>query len=150
MPVSVDTLLVHPMLARRTTRGWRCNAPLPRGTGPVREYTLEQRPLFQLYQVVCWLDRHRARLVTGERGLLDLRRQRLCRVDMVCEMDGRPAVLCLLPGRRRGLSAVEQGYLRTLRRVGAETYGADLRALALRVMPSGRVFAHEAPPPAAQ
>jgi hypothetical protein len=140
--VSVDTLLMHPHMARVEGWEWDCPARV-RGRQGYRLGARRGAPITHPEQLGRWLGRRGVRVLEEGRGLLDTKGQRVWRVDLVCEMGGRCTLVALSCSPRRVWAASELAYARRLKALARATYGAEVRVMAVKVYGGGRVTSRE-------
>ena len=144
--VSVDTLLMHPHMARVSGWEWECPARV-RGRQGYRLGAYRSTPAACTEQLGRWMERRGVRVLEEGRGLLDTKGQRVWRVDFVCEMRGRCTLVALSYSPRRVWGARELAYARRLKEVARATYGADVRVLAVKVYGKGCIASREVTDP---
>ena len=152
--VCVDGLLMHPLMAEITpnSHSWKSNVQVRDhdrytiGVNRGRMQRFMQRSAldWELISstVWAWLDRHELRVCERRRALLDLRLKRFWYVDFVCETtrdagDGECCLVCLFHGGRKEFAVHEIKYADRLRRLGRQTYGANVRVLCVKVWGRG-------------
>lgn len=145
--VSVDTLLMHPLLARveAHTGGWQCPF-FTREGGLKSRFRLGARQASQGgggEHMERWMARRGVRVFEEDRGLLDTKGLRVWRVDLVCEVQGRCTLVALSRSTRRVWTGAELAYARRLKRLARTTYGADARVMAIKVYAEGRISSRE-------
>lgn len=151
---SVDGLLMHPLMAeiRTTNHSWRSNVRVRDherytiGVNRGRLRRLLQRSALDWVLISntfwAWLDSHDLRICERRRALLDLRLKRFWYVDFVCETTrgseaGECCLVCLYHGGRKEFAMHEVQYADRLRRLGRQTYGADVRVMCVKVWGRG-------------
>jgi hypothetical protein len=140
--VSVDTLLMHPHMAR--VEGWDWNCPgRVRGREGYRIGAHRGAPGTYTEQLTRWMERRGVRVFEEGRGLLDTKGQRVWRVDFVCEMGGRCTLVTLSCSPRRVWTGSELAYAQRLKHLARATYGADVRVVAIKVYAKGRITSRE-------
>jgi hypothetical protein len=93
--------------------------------------------------VFACLERHSLRVCERRRALLDLRLKRYWYVDFVCEglsaspREGECCLVCLYHGGRKWFAEHEIQYADRLRRLGRQTYGANVRVMCIKVWGRG-------------
>lgn len=142
--VTVDTLLMHPHMARVTGWEWKCPARV-RGRDGYRIGACPREIPRSAYseQLARWMERRRVSVFEEGRGLLDPKGQRVWRVDFVCEMKGRCTLVTLSCSPRRVWTEGELAYAQRLKRLARATYGADVRVVAVKVYAKGRISSRE-------
>ena len=142
MVLSVDTLLMHPHMARVEGWEWDCHAHV-KGRQGYRLGAHRGAPGTCAEQLARWVERRGIRVFEEGRGLLDTKSQRVWRVDLVCEMKGQCTLVTLSCSAKRVWREAELAYARRLKHLARATYGGDVRVVAIKVYAKGRITSRE-------
>jgi len=159
-PMTADTLLMHPGLARvdPITRVWSSHIPLANpdaytSSSPMHR-DIETMSAYGLTiqgvsdTLRSWLVRRRISAWETRRGLIDTVAKKIWLVDFICMLGRHCTLICLFHGTRRTIEPQEMEYAQNIKRLARDVYHCDAPVLAVKVYGEERVFSKEAKHPA--